>query len=282
MRRILELLDRHTAAFSLGVAVVLSAALMSLGKAEQREVRAALQVALWPSQRAVSLVAGYTALWSENRRLRRDLASAKLDRDTLEGLKGENRRLRALFGFSARSDLDLIPAQVVRRGAGLLPGVILIDRGTASGIRELMTVICPEGLVGTVAVARSANSEVELLTAKDFAVSARVAGRDVYGIVKWDPGAGRLRMQNVPVQVDIVPGDLVLTSSLGGKFVDGVRIGRVKRVEEDEDGLFNKIELEAPTYLWSLREVFVVSEARPSPLDTLVVDPGAARPGSVR
>jgi rod shape-determining protein MreC len=282
MRRILELLDRHTAAFSLGIAVVLSVALMSLGKAEQQEVRAALQVALWPSQRAVSLVAGYTALWPENRRLRRNLASTRLERDALENLKRENRRLRALLGFSARSDLDLIPAQVVRRGAGLLPGVVLIDRGRASGIRELMTVVCPEGLVGTVAVVRSANSEVELMTAKDFAVSARIAGLNVYGIVKWDPGTGRLRMQNVPVQVDVVPGDLVLTSSLGGNFVDGVRVGRVKRVEPDEDGLFNKIELEAPTYLWSLREVFVVSEVRPSPLDTLTVAPGVARSGSVR
>jgi rod shape-determining protein MreC len=282
MRRILELLDRHTAAVALGIAVVLSAALMSLGKAEQREVRAALQVALWPSQRAVSLVTGYTALWPENRRLRRDLASTTLDRDALENFKRENRRLRALLGFSARSDLDLIPAQVVRRGAGLLTGVILIDRGTASGIRELMTVMCPEGLVGAVAVARRANSEVELITAKDFAVSARIAGRDVFGIVKWDPGAGRLRMQNVPVQVDVVPGDLVLTSSLGGNFVDGIRIGRVESVEEDEDGLFNRIELEAPTYLWSIREVFVVSEVRPSPLDTTLVAPGAERSGSVR
>ncbi len=282
MRRILELLDKHTAAFSLGVAVVLSAALMSLGEAEQREIRAALQVALWPSQRAVSLVEGYTALWSENRRLRRDLAATRLDRETLENLKGENRRLRAFLGFWQRSDLDLIPAQIVRRDAGLLPGVVLIDRGRARGIRERMTVICPEGLVGIVAVARAANSEVELMTAKDFAVSARIAGRNVHGIVKWDPGAGRLRMQNVPVQVDVVPGDLVLTSSLGGNFVDGVRIGRVKRVAEDEDGLFNKIELEAPTYLWSLREVFVVSEVKQSPLDTLLVRPGNGSSVSVR
>jgi rod shape-determining protein MreC len=100
--------------------------------------------------------------------------------------------------------------------------------------------------------------------------------------VKWDPGAGRLRMQNVPVQVDVVPGDLVLTSSLGGNFVDGIRIGRVESVEEDEDGLFNRIELEAPTYLWSIREVFVVSEVRPSSLDTTLVAPGAERSGSVR
>ena len=266
MRRIVELLDRHTPAFSLGVAVALSAALMSIGETGQGRVRAAVQVALWPSQRAVSLVGGYTSLWTENRRLRRDLAEATLDRDELESLSSENRRLRALLAFSERSELALIPAQVVRGDASLLSGVVLIDRGLSSGVRARMTVISREGLVGTVSAAGGGSSEVELLTAKDFAVSARLADRDVQGIVKWHPGRRQLRMHNVPVQVMIEPGDVVLTSSLGGTFVDGIHIGRVARVEDDEDGLFKRVELEAPTHLWSLREVFVVSEAIASPL----------------
>lgn len=275
MRWILELLDRHTPLVSLGVAVVLSAALMSLGEAGQAKVRAAVQVALWPSQRAVSLVEGYSSLWMENRRLRRVLTEASLDRDRLESLAAENRRLRELLRFAERSHLDLIPAQVVRRDAGPLSGVILIDRGLADGIRERMTVTSTQGLVGTVAAVGRANSEVELLTSKDFAVSARLSGRDVHGIVKWDPAGWCLRMHNVPVQNEVIAGDVVLSSSMGGNFVDGVRLGRVKRVAGGDDGLFKEIVLETPAYLWSLREVFVVPEVVPSPLDTILVRPGS-------
>ncbi len=273
MRGILELLVRHVPAFSLAVAVVLSAALMSLGEAEQSNVRAAVQVALWPSQRAVSLVEGYSSLWGENRRLRRDLAEATLDRDALEILSAENQRLRKLLSFSEKSELDLIPAQVVRRDAGLLSGVVVIDRGRSGGVRERMTVMCAQGLVGRVSYAAGNSAEVELLTAKDFAVGARLADRDVHGVVKWHPGMRQLRMHNVPMQVDIDRGEVVVTSSLGGNFVDGIHIGRVERVNIDEDGLFNEVRLEPPTYLWSLREVFVVPRLVPSALDSILARP---------
>lgn len=282
MRRILELLDRHIAVVSLAAAVVLSAVLMSLGEAEQSSVRAAVQVALWPSQRAVSLVEGYSSLWGENRRLRKSLARSMLDWDKLSDLEAENRRLRELLRFSGRNGMDLVPAQVVRRDAGLLAGVVLVDRGRNNGVAERMTVIGTQGLVGSVLAAGPEHSEIELLTAKDFAVSARIAGTDVCGIVKWDPGRRRLLMHNVPVQVEVSPGDTVLTSSLGGNFVDGIRIGRVERVGEDEERLFKRIELETPAYLWSLREVFVVPEVVPSAVDSILAGPGEGVLGTVR
>jgi rod shape-determining protein MreC len=282
MRRILELLDRHTAVVSLAAAIVLSGALMSLGEAEQSKVRAAVQVALWPSQRAVSLVEGYSSLWGENRRLRKLASQSMLDGDRLGDLEAENIRLRSLLQFSQRGELDLVPAQVVRRDAGPLPGVILVDRGSRHGVEERMTVISTEGLVGSVVAVGEDRSEIELLTASGFAVSSRIAGSGVHGIVKWHPAGRRLRMHNVPVQVEINPGDVVLTSNLGGNFVDGVRIGTVQEVGEDDEGLFKRIELETPAYLWSLREVFVVPEVVPSPLDSVLVRPHDALLETVR
>ncbi len=282
MRRLLELLYRHTPALCLGVAVALSVALMSLGEAEQSVARTAVQTVLWPSQRAVSLVEEYTSLWDENRRLRRELAENNLNEDVVASLVAENERLRDLLDFPKRSEIDLIPAQVVRRDAGPLLGEMLIDRGSSHGIRERMTVVSTEGLVGRVVSARSANSDVELLTAKGFAVSARVEGRGVSGIVKWHPDRRQLRMHNVPVQDEVHPGDIVVTSSLGGNFVDGVRIGAVKRVDDDEDGLFKIVELEAPTYLWSLREVFVIPKASLSPFGIYLAKPGDDSDGTDR
>lgn len=282
MRRLLELLDRHTSVVSLAAAVVLSGVLMSLGEAEQSSVRAAVQVALWPSQRAVSLIEGYSSLWGENRRLRRLAAQSMMDADRLNDMEAENRRLRDLLDFSERGRLDLVAAQVIRRDAGPLAGVILVDRGLKHGVAERMTVISTQGLVGAVVVAGPEMCEIELLTAKDFAVSARIAGADVHGIVKWDAAGRRLCMHNVPVQVEVRPGDVVLTSGLGGNFVDGVRIGRVESVGADDDGLFNKIELETPAYLWSLREVFVVPEVAPSAVDSILARPGAGLLEAVR
>lgn len=270
MRRILELLDRHIAVVLLAALIFLSGALMSLGETEQSKVRAAVQIALWPSQRAVSLVEGYTSLWGDNRRLRRLVSESMIDNDRLRDLEAENRRLRGLLDFSDRHGMGLIPAQVVRRDAGPLPGVILVDKGRGQGVAERMSVICADGLVGLVLRAGAERSEIELLTAKDFAVSARVSRSEVHGIVKWHPAARRLRMHNVPAQLEVNRGDVVLTSSLGGNFVDGLRIGVVQEVSEDDDGLFKNIDLETPAYLWSMREVFIVPEVIPSPLDSVL------------
>ena len=104
----------------------------------------------------------------------------------------------------------------------------------------------------------------------------------MHGIVKWHPADRRLRMHNVPVQVEVHPGDVVLTSSLGGNFVDGVRIGRVESVGDDDDGLFKKIEMETPAYLWSLMEVFIVPEVVPSAVDSILARPGAGPPKAGR
>jgi rod shape-determining protein MreC len=270
MRRILDLLDAHTPEFTLGAALVLSVVLMSLGSETQAKVRAVVQVVLWPSQRAVSLAEGYASLWGENRSLRRELAERLLDEDRLRSLEAENLRLRDLLSFRARSDLDLIPAQLVGRDAGLLSGRVLVDRGRADGVGERMTVICPGGLVGKVGSVGEERAEVELLTAKGFAVSARVVNRDVHGVVKWDASERRLVMETVPVQVVVEPGEVVVSSDLGGTFVDGVRIGRVVETQEDESGLFNEVYLESPTYLWSLREIFIVRRVISSPADSIL------------
>jgi len=275
MRWILELLDRHGATVSLGAAAVLSAALMSLGDRGQAKVRAAVQVALWPSQRAVSLAEEYCSLLGRNRRLAKALAEATVNGDLLAELESENERLRDLLDFAKRSEFELIPAQVVRRDAGPLCEVLLVDKGRRDGVGERMTVVCERGLVGVVVNAGESSSEVRLLTSKDFAASATIAGKNVHGVVKWDPALWKLKMLNVPVHEDVTEGDVVLTSSLGGNFVDGVRVGRVERVRPGEEGLFKEITLETPAYLWSVREVFVIPRIVSSASAVPASEPGA-------
>jgi len=272
MRRILDLLNTNTPAFTLGAALLLSVVMMSLGEGKQAKLRSVVHAALWPSQRAVSFVDDYSSLWFENMRLRRELTERMLDQDRLRNVMEENRRLRRLLAFRDRSAPDLIPAQLIARDAGLLSGRVTVDRGSADGVRERMTVVCPRGLVGMVVGVGRRHADVEVLTAKGFAVSARVLGRDVRGIVKWDGLTGRLVMKNVPVQTKVEPGEVVVSSNLGGNFADNIRIGRVVDTSIDENKLLNEVFLESPAYLWSLREVFIVRDVIPSPLDTVLVE----------
>jgi cell shape-determining protein MreC len=93
----------------------------------------------------------------------------------------------------------------------------------------------------------------------------------VQGIVKWDADKWRLVMTDVPLQTEVSPGEMVVSSDLGGSFVDDIRIGRVVETTVDTNRLFNVVYLERPSYLWSLREVFIVRDVVSSPVDSLFV-----------
>jgi rod shape-determining protein MreC len=99
---------------------------------------------------------------------------------------------------------------------------------------------------------------VRLLRNEDTPVSVRVARSRVLGIVEWDPGASRLKITKVPLHADMVPGDTLLTSGLGGVFPPGLLVGVVSDIEEPPDRLLKEATLRPFGTFFRLEEVFIL------------------------
>ena len=170
----------------------------------------------------VESVRSRAELVSRNAELERELLAMKGAVSRYEAIRNENARLRDLLESGARLRHDRLLAELV--GTSVAPIEIVIDKGSLNGVRVGQAVIDSAGLLGQVAETSALTSRVLLITDPTHAVPVRVLRNGVRGIATG-AGRGRLAMKDVAVTVDIVEGDQLVTSGLGGRFPRGLSGG---------------------------------------------------------
>jgi len=198
-----------------------------------------------------------TALWSENRRLRRQLVDKTLLETEARELIQQNERLRQLLDFRARTTFNLIAAEVIGYSSDEGVRGLLINRGAESGVTPNQAVITADGLVGRVFRVHSGSAAVQLLNDPNLGVAARLVNAQESGIIH-SAGPGILRLDGVPVSATAVIGDSVVTSGQGGIFPPGILIGHTTKVYPSMEGWLLTVELKPSVDLRRVEEVFVV------------------------
>ena len=244
---------------------------------------------LAPFQSVTSAVAGKISdfqnyvgdvfyVYDENRALKaqNDDLKAKVARSA--ELESENARLRELLNYKSNApQFDLLPASVIGRNSSTWSNHIIINRGSDDGVRKNMTVVTPNGLVGSVHEAYGSYSEVELITDPRSAVGAIVQRADsrLAGVVKGAAdSSSAINMTNIPQNANIVEGDIIVTSGFGGMYPKGIVIGTVTSLKNDIGGLLQYAVLYPAVDFQKLEDVAVITNYRePVP----VLPPAAAQ-----
>ena len=134
--------------------------------------------------------------------------------------------------------LLLKSANVVNKG--LQPNLlsIIIDRGTADGIKRNLPVLTPKGVVGKTIEISENNSIVQLISDANFRISTRILPSGATGILRFI-NAGTAEIREVQKNVKINIGDKVVTSGFSDIYPAGLPVGTVKGVFQDR-GSFQK------------------------------------------
>lgn len=210
----------------------------------------------------LAFIREYRLLLEENASLREKLAAAATLEARMLELRQENNRLREMLGFRERTEYDLIPAEVIARDSSGWFQTIIISRGSYHGVKEDLAVVTSDGLVGGILSVSRLSSQVLLLTDPRPAVSALVQrSREPgeVGIVESAPGfPGYLKMIKLPREANIQPGDRIISSGLGGVYPQGLVIGYVQEIGEDDDGVLQYALIRPAANFNRLEEVFVV------------------------
>lgn len=150
-------------------------------------------------------------------------------------------------------------AKVVNNSVGLQNNYITIHRGEAQGVRKDMGVISSGGIVGTVINTSTNFAVVMSLLHRQSHVSARLKKTGELGLVQWD-GESPLyvTMVNVPKSVTVNKGDTVVTSQYSYLFPEGVMIGTVADVVNDQTSNFYTMRLKPSNNFYSMEYVYVV------------------------
>jgi len=150
--------------------------------------------------------------------------------------------LRALLKLSDSQEYTSVAAHLLYQGQDWFSRRVSIDRGTRSGVHAGAPVIDAQGLVGQVTRVYPDSSEVTLVTHADQLTPVVVERTGQRALVTGGNEAEQLELRFVPVQTDIKPGDVLLTSGIDKVYPAGLPVGRVLRVSAPQASPYARVE----------------------------------------
>ena len=162
----------------------------------------------------------------ENRLLRRELDSLRLENQYLKTQISTAERAQALLAFQAASPSRTVAARIIATGTGASSKVVFVDRGAESGVAKGMAVIRSEGAVGKVLAAFPGAAQVMLLTDHNFAAGVVSQRYRVKGTLRGR-GQGLCYVDFISSEAKVVPGEWFYTSGDDRIFPKGLPVGTV-------------------------------------------------------
>jgi len=193
------------------------------------------------------------ALLEENRKLLNSITSFK-------ETEQENLRLRKLLQFEEQLNLKSVVARVIAKDVSTEFRSIRINRGETSGIQRNMAVVTNEGIVGRILRTTPTTSDVVTILDLLSAIDAILERSRARGIVEGLTDEA-CQLKYAMRTDDIQPGDLLISSGLGGVFPKGIAIGTVSQVHRKPFGITQEVEVHPSVDFSKLEEVLVILTA---------------------
>ncbi|WP_312942115.1 rod shape-determining protein MreC [Oscillibacter sp.] len=205
-----------------------------------------------------------SALKAENQALKKRIAEMEAEVRQAQNDSQENERLRSLMNLrEQRRDLsDLEAATITEHSTSNWTSYLTLNRGTEHGVEKNDCVITETGyLVGVVSEVGSNWCTVLNIVDTDTSMGAQVFRTDDIGVAEGDfslMSRSRLRLDYLPAGTQLLNGDLVVTSGLGGYYPSGLVIGMVEEVQTDDSGATSYAVLRPSVEFDDLTQVFII------------------------
>lgn len=260
------------------IATIVAAVIIGVFGAKDRgtsSLESAGGAAVAPAQGAVSGIGGWfsgigeyfgsvKALRDENEALKSVNTSLQKQLSDMQGLSDENEELRKMLDLREKqTSIDMVAASVSAKDPSNWYSTLTINRGKDSGIKENQPVVnSNRELVGQ--IVRVGNSWAEVVTILDTrsSIGAIVRRSKEIGILEGNSELrvdGKCRLGYIERSADIVGGDFVETSGLGGVFPRGLVIGKVVEVHDENATMSKAATIEPLADIGKLNEVFVIT-----------------------
>ena len=176
-------------------------------------------------------------LKEENEELKAKNSELEQSLRELENIKTENETLKEYLNLTEKyGEYKTIPAYVINRDISNYTKTIIINVGTDDGIEENMTVIADQGLVGHVVSVTNSTAKVQTIIDTGSSISCMMSATEESIVCKGTLDShNELKAMYIPTDYNMIQGDSVETSGLGGIYPKGIHIGTVKKVENTQN-----------------------------------------------
>ncbi|MCJ7441081.1 MAG: rod shape-determining protein MreC [Thermoanaerobaculaceae bacterium] len=204
-----------------------------------------------------AIAVGARKLVKENAQLRARVAGLEHEVSALAEERLAASRTGKLLGALPPARPGCV-ARVIGLGESGWSALLTVDAGSARGVRQRDVAVTAAGVVGQVVAVTAHSARVLPITEPASAVAVRVQRSRQSGILKGS-GAWRCEVRYLEPQADVRPGDVIITSGLGGIFPAGLRVGTVTSVRKDRDAPGKAAEVRPWAEARKIEEVVLVS-----------------------
>jgi rod shape-determining protein MreC len=204
-----------------------------------------------------------TSLRQRNAELESELSQTQAQVIELQQQLNEAQVVYSLLGFARNHPENrYIAANVIGREYSPYMQMVYIQHGSDDGLRHGMPVVNQQGLIGRVDAVTSTAARVQLITDASSAVNVRLQSTQTEAILTGSI-TGDLTIDMIPQDVAIQPGELVVTSGLGGTYPENIVIGQVLSVRKRENDLFQTASIQPVVDFSGLKVVLVITNFKP-------------------
>ena len=236
------------------VICLLSVGLMVLDNQNQhiQSVRSVLATAAYPIRVLIDAPSSFGRWLSENVSTRgtllddnRDLSDrilkqgARLQR--MAALEAENARLRALLDSTAKVGDRVLIAEIMSVDMNPFRHKIVVNKGSSDEVYVGQALLDAQGVIGQVTHDQLYSAEALLITDIDHALPVELLRNQLRTIAVGTGDLEKLSLPFLPRNADVIEGDLLITSGLGGTFPPGYPVGTIEEVTSDSGEPFLQI-----------------------------------------
>jgi rod shape-determining protein MreC len=233
------------------------------------KIRRLLSVVAYPVQIAVASpfegwhwfrdsVTTRDALRADKTKLEAELRVAQFRLQRYEALEAETQRLRALRENTAGVTDRFLIGDVMNVDLDAFRERVLVDKGASDGIYVGQAVLDSGGVFGQVARVGQLTSEVILVSDAAHAIPVQINRNGLRTVAVGTGDTNRLKLPYLPTSADVIAGDLLVTSGLGGGFPAGYPVGTIAEVKRDPAQSLADVEVKPAAALDRSRELLFV------------------------
>lgn len=213
------------------------------------------------------------ALRQRNAELESEVADLQAQVIQLQQEVGETQILAALVDFSrANPENTYRAAAVIGRDPSPFLHYVIINRGSNDGILRGMPVVTDQGLVGRIDAVIADAARVQLVTDPASLVNVRLQNAEVEATLSGSV-TGDVTLDQIPQDTALEPGDLVLTSGLGGGYPPDLIVGQVVNIRARDFDLFQQATVQPVVDFNRLQIVLVIVNFKPVDFSPLIPVP---------
>lgn len=210
------------------------------------------------------------SLRQRNAALEAEVAQLQSEVITLQQQVTEVEILSALLKFaSANPQYSYTGATVIGRDPSPFYRYVIVNIGSNDGILPGMPVVTNQGLVGRVDAVIAEAARVQLITDSGSTLNVRLQTSNTEAMLVGSV-TGALSLDMIPQGAAVQPGDVVLTSGLGGGFPPNLLVGQVVSVRKLEYELFQQASIQPNVDFSRLQFVLIITNFKPVKITPLI------------